>query len=455
MLTRIGNMHPFRFPMILLVWSLFTLPLSAQIPIEGGWKGLMTQEGDSVDVQFEFRRLGNELVGTFSSTQLHVLEYPFDKTIYAPPSLRLSLVGDGTMTSFDGKVSEQGIEGTFQRRQEKGTFRLARFTPDPPPYSSEEVSFFNRRVSLSASLYIPTSPGKHAAIVFLHGSGAETRWGGSRFWSDYFARHGVAALIYDKRGTGQSGGNWRQADFGDLAEDALAAVEFLTKLPGIDEREIGVYGQSQGGAIAPLIASKSNSVAFVVSVAGPAVPMWQTEIYSLKNLTRSAGVHGDALTRADRFIELRVEAERTGKGRDQLAAAATVARQNGEPWYNLLKPPSPDSYFWSFFRGIANYDASIYWRRVQVPSLIVEAENDIYVPTAASISAIRDALQVSGNRDYTIVVLPGTPHTFLITSEKRKPFHWPYLYPGLTDLVMAWVQYRTAAPVTTSPDKAL
>jgi len=431
-----------RIPVAFVLWAFCTLPLVGQVP-EGQWKGVMTRDGADLEVQFTFHQRGTDLVATFSSPQLHVMEYPFENVAYSSPSLRFSLVGDSDTTLFDGTLSERAMEGTFQSGSDRGTFRLQQFAPAPLPYDSEQVSFSNKDILLAGSLYIPRTPGRHPAIIFIHGAGPETRWGRYRSYADYFARRGVAALIYDKRGTGQSAGDWRTSDFNDLAADALAGIELLKKHPRIDQQKIGIYGQSQGGGIAPLIASRSDSVAFVIAVAGPAIPMWQTEAYALKSGVRDAGVNGDALERANRFIDLLIQVLRAGEDRGQLTAATETARQNGESWYELLEPPPNDSYFWSFFRGIANYDAAEYWRRVQVATLIIEAGNDRYVPAEQSMAAMKQALQASGNRDYTIVVLPDAPHTFLVSPDKGKPFRWPYLYPGFADLLGAWVLYRT------------
>src|SRR3990172_5646496 len=432
-----------RIPVVFVLWSFCTLPLLGQGP-EGQWKGIMTRDGADLEVQFTIHQRGTDVVGTFSSPPMHVMEYPFDSVTYSSPSLRFSLVGDsGDSTLFEGTLSERTMEGTFQVGSDRGTFRLQQSTPAPLPYDSEQVNLANKDILLAGSLYTPRLPGRHPVIIFIHGSGSQTRWGRYRSYADYFARRGVAALIYDKRGTGQSAGDWRNSDFNDLAADALAGIELLKKDPRIDQQKIGIYGQSQGGGIAPLIASQSDAVAFAIAVAGPAIPMWQTQAYALKSGVRDAGVNGDALERANRFIDLLIQVLRSGEERDQLTAAAETARQNGEPWYELLKPPPNDSYFWSFFRGIADYDAAEYWRRVQVPTLIIEAGNDKYVPAEQSIAAMKQALQASGTRDYTIVVLPNAPHTFLITPDKGQPFRWPYPYPGLVDLLGAWVLYRT------------
>ncbi len=105
--------------------------------------------------------------------------------------------------------------------------------------------------------------------------------------SFFFVQHGFAALTYDKRGVGESGGSYKRVDvkngesvLDDPAGDALAGVEFLKNHNKIDPNEIGFFGGSQAGWIAPLAASKSSDVAFIVLFSGPVCTVRQEMFYS-------------------------------------------------------------------------------------------------------------------------------------------------------------------------------
>ena len=81
-------------------------------------------------------------------------------------------------------------------------------------YREEFVSFRNGPVTLSGTLLLPESRGPHPAIVLAHGSGAQDRNGylaNIRFMADHLARHGIAVLTFDKRGSGRSTGDWASA----------------------------------------------------------------------------------------------------------------------------------------------------------------------------------------------------------------------------------------------------
>jgi dienelactone hydrolase len=81
-----------------------------------------------------------------------------------------------------------------------------------------------------------------------------------------FARHGVAALLYDKRDVGYEPGGTDLVDLRDLAGDALAAVALLKARNDIRDDQIGLWGISQGGMVAPIAAAQSSDVAYVIAV---------------------------------------------------------------------------------------------------------------------------------------------------------------------------------------------
>lgn len=402
----------------------------------------MARDGAETVFVLDFDRRGGEWHGSFGFPDQRALEYPLSKVSYVSPNV--TLAGPGNSFTVEGVLSGDALTGVFSDAGGPASFRLER-SREEAPYTSEEVRFANGEVTLAGSLYIPKGGGPCPAVVFLHGAGPEIRWGASRFFSDYLARRGIAALIYDKRGTGESTGDWRRSDFNALAADASSAVQVLKTRHRIDPKKIGIYGHSQGGTIAPLVASLQG-VAFVISAAGGAIPMWQSEVHSLRTQVRAKGVQGESLDRADAFIDRTIAVARSGKGWPELRAEWESARERGEPWASLLQPAREDDYFWSFYPKIAEYDAAEYWRKVNVPVLVVQAGKDIYVPGEQSAAAIDAALREARNPDFTILVLPGAPHNLVLQPGANSGSKWPRLYPGYADLLAGWIRYRTGTP---------
>jgi pimeloyl-ACP methyl ester carboxylesterase len=183
-----------------------------------------------------------------------------------------------------GPVMVRQLQTPEQRSLEGETLDPARFA---------EIRFRNERqaIDLAGLLFLPAGPGPFPAAVIIHGSGASKR--ANRWYltlTHYLQDNGIAVLLPDKRGSEQSGGDWRQASFEDLATDTLAAIRFLSVQRRTEISRIGVIGLSQGGWIAPLVADRSPYVSFLVSVVGSSVTTHQQFLYEEDHNLRQMGV---------------------------------------------------------------------------------------------------------------------------------------------------------------------
>ncbi len=239
----------------------------------------------------------------------------------------------------------------------------------------EEVRYHNGEIELAGLLIFPPNPGSNPAVVFVHGSGFSdrtNRW--YRTIADHLVSQGVVVLLPDKRGSGQSAGDWQTADFNDLAGDVLAAVEVLRRREEVDPRHVGLVAVSQGGWVASLVADRSPEVAFVVVLSG------------------SAGTPNESFTH-----EVREDVRARGFPR----------------WFSTLVVPVSRlllQHRWKFWRDVASFDPIPLLERVRVPVLFVNGEEDSNVPVSESVSRLEEMVQRSGHSDLTIQVYPGSGH---------------------------------------------
>ena len=263
---------------------------------DGHWQGVMEREGAAMTVRFDFQTEAGRVTGRFTSETQRALEYPLDDVSWLEPKLHWKL-GDSLI--FDGVVSAESIAGTFRDGQARGTFSLKPVKTEAAPYTREDITFRNGGVILAGTLLRPKSAGLHPGIVFLHGSGAESRWGTSLFLADRFARQGIAALVFDKRGAGQSTGDWKTITYQVLAEDYMAGIHFLARQPGVNPKQVGIYGHSQGGTMSPIIASRPGAVAFVIAAAAIGTgPLYTQDLYRERNELMDSGLSEPVLSRA-------------------------------------------------------------------------------------------------------------------------------------------------------------
>ncbi len=249
-------------------------------------------------------RAFDPLIGNYQpATGEAVLVGRWDSTAYlflAEGDRRIEIVPVGAREFVCDDLRTLRFECDERGSPEALVFTSADGTSEPAPrvqlYDEQEVTFDNDNVRLAGSLVVPPGPGPFPALVFVHGSGPQTRES-YRLAADRFARGGVACLFYDKRGTGDSSGDWRTADFDVLAADALAGVKLLQHEDRIAPDQVGLWGVSQAGWIIPLAAAESDDVAFIIAVSGATAMPVEEEAWRCRNNLRYLGV-------GERFIEV-------------------------------------------------------------------------------------------------------------------------------------------------------
>jgi pimeloyl-ACP methyl ester carboxylesterase len=311
---------------------------------------------------------------------------------------------------------------------------LTRGTATEAPLREAEVSFANGSVTLSGTIVSPAGAGPFPGIVFLHGSGAEGRWA-SRFLAQEFARRGVASLIYDKRGVGRSTGDWRTAGFPELVGDAAAAVEALRSQRYVESGNVGIHGHSQGGTIAPWVASENRHVAFVVGSAPAGTAMAEMEIYSLENSLKVRGLPATERQLAERFVRALVATAYEGAPRSGLDSVWAAVR--GHSW--AFEPPPASDFYWSFSRRIAGYDPLEFWRRVTVPALLLYGEEDERVPPRRSAARIAEAYLGANGPRLEVMFFPLADHNYRLRQNLAGGFAWPRTAPGYPARLIEWV----------------
>lgn len=283
--------------------------------------------------------------------------------------------------------------------------------------SQETVQFQNGAVTLVGTLLTPATPGPHPALVIVHGARPNEREPYRRFASDLFVKHGVAVLIYDKRGYGDSSGEPNTASLYDLADDASAAVRYLQRRPDVDPTRIGLQGDSQAGWIMPIVATRTPDVAFIVMVAASAVSPAQQEAFSLETRLRSAGL-----------AEWMVDSGR--QARQLMDDYAYAVHQGRLPAIAALR---------DVISLRTDHDPVPVLEQVTQPILIILGEDDQVVSTQRSATIFDTALRKAGNRDYTIIVYPNANHGIQVPTTNAKGETVMVFVEGYRDTMTHWV----------------
>jgi pimeloyl-ACP methyl ester carboxylesterase len=272
-------------------------------------------------------------------------------------------------------------------------------------------------VRLAGRLVMPQGDARVPIVVLVHGSEHESAL---KFYSlqRQFPAEGIGVFVYDKRGTGKSGGIYTQ-NYLLLADDAIAALNEARRLAGPRAGRVGYQGGSQAGWVVPL-AAKIEPVDFAIVGFGLAVSPLEEDreavAFDLTSRGYGPGVIAKAMHISDAVAA--VVASNFRSGYDQLAAVK--ARYGKEPWFKyvhgdiafyLLETPEAKLREQGpvLLAGVpANYDPMPVLRNLDTPQLWILAANDHDAPSAETGRRLR-ALQAKG-KPITVAMFPNTEH---------------------------------------------
>lgn len=401
----------------------------------GHWEGMVHRGASQLAIRLDLAG-GTPNRNVFSAPDVGAIDIPLSH-VRLGTTLHAELVGDVTTTVIDGSVDGNVMTGTFRETHARdGTLRLHRVAASvAQPYGTQPVTFVNGDVHLAGTVYAPRASGKHPAVVLVQGSGPEGRWA-TAYIADALARHGVVALSYDKRGVGASGGDWRMATFDDLAADARAGVHLLAQRADVDPSRLGVYGHSQGGFLAPMIAENDPEVTWIGDADGSVGPQYLQDLFRV-NTALAKRYSGQTLADAEKLYAEFVDTARNGTPHARLR---TDMAEAGDPdWLDSLAIPDDDSWIWPWYAKTGNYDNSRAWGIVRVPVLILFGANDEVVAPRESIAQTVSILKAHGNANVTVRVFPGADHTLRIPPAGRDG--WPHNAAGFPDMLVTFAQH--------------
>lgn len=459
------------------------LPAQADDPLLGTWSGALSIGAAKLELAFHIERAAS---GGYRATMDSITQ-----GANGIPVTSLTRDGDAVLAklpnlgaSYTAKLVDDGarLTGTWEQGGRKLELDLTRGTPKaqparpqlpkPPfPYESIEVRFghvpqqdldksfavgeVEGGVTLAGTLTIPKGAGPHPAAVMITGSGPqdrdETILGHKPFLviADHLTRRGIAVLRFDDRGTAKSTGDFKQATSADFATDVRAALRYLGTRDDIDPGRLGLIGHSEGGLIAPMVASgpDRDALAFAVLLAPPTVGIRDIILHQ-STLIRAA--EGDAGPDAEVSAEMNrrtFEAlllDTAAKRRAAIEAAATAlwpklskaARQQaGEDPQALVKEALDADTPW--MRYLLSYDPIPALRGMRCEVLALFGGKDLQVDPEQNRPPLEAAL-AGRERPAEIVTLPGHNHLFQRTRTGR-PSEYVSIEETFSDAALAQI----------------
>lgn len=441
--------------------------------IAGLWDGEIALPSTALKIIVAFEDTDGKLSGDIDIPAQLAVDIPLHDVRFDAPSLHFEMLTGAQLAVFDGELQPDGtVAGTFTQSGYTGDFSL---TPQAPvveeavPYREEELTFENGDITLAGTLTLPEGDGPFPAVVLLSGSGQQNRdeelaivpgYKPFRVLADTLTRQGIAVLRYDDRGIGKSGGDPTQATTIDFAADAEAAFEALQAHPEIDPKQVGVFGHSEGGIIAAMLAARRPDVAFVIGMGAPAVSGYDILLVQTERLAAASGASAEDVALAGeqerKLLDFAVAQDWQGAEdyltqimmeqlqalpADQQAALGKpeeVVAQRVPPQIAALKSP--------WFQTFLAYDPGQDWAKVTAPVLALYGGLDVQVDAEQNQPALEASLAQAKNPDVTVKVFPEANHLFQQATtggvEEYGTLSTDFV-PGFLDTIGEWLLAHT------------
>lgn len=414
--------------------------------ISGQWNGKLDIQGTQLRIVFNVIKTEVGYTATMDSPDQKAFGLVVKRVTFGGerleilmPDLGLKYVGDYRDGKFDGTFEQGGMRFSMVLSREKIEKKSLKRPQEPEPpfeYHSEELIFENRKdkVILAGTFTRPLTKNKPPVVVLISGSGAQDRneeiMGHKPFLvlSDYLTRNGIAVLRYDDRGFGESTGDFTNSTTEDFARDVEAAVEYLKTRDDVDLNRIGLLGHSEGGLIAPMVASRDSDISFIVLLAGSGVRgdkllLLQTRLIleasemSKGKVDNILGLNGKIY---DKIISvgdggrvngtsLKLELEELIRSEIEDGEAFVDLRGEDKEKY-IVNTAEQSSGKW--VRYFINYDPYEALTKVKCSVLALNGAKDLQVPARENLDAIRKGLEEGGNDEYVIKEYPELNHLF-------------------------------------------
>jgi uncharacterized protein len=420
--------------------------------ITGNWAGILTVQATEIPIIFHIKKDSTgKLSATFDSPKQQAYNLACSDVIATGDSVILMMkmingkyagLLNAEKKILTGNWFQNGASFPLSMKKTSDAASAKEFkrpqTPRPPfNYNSKEVIYFNadKSIQFGGTLTYPLEKisKKYPTVLLITGSGMqdrdETLFEHKPFAviADYLTKQGIAVLRVDDRSKGSTTGNFENSTSADFAKDVEAGIDYLKTLPNVNAANIGLIGHSEGGMIAPMVASKRRDVKFIVLLAGPGVPIidlmekQSVEVMTAGGITKEQSeqyrplyknLMAAVLNEQDTAIALKKVTEvfndwqnKTSKEVVQKITKVTDEKSKVNfiaDFINGMKSP--------WFSYFIKFNPADYLSKTNCAVLALNGEKDIQVDAKQNLAGIKSVLP--GTTNVRIKEIPGLNHLF-------------------------------------------
>lgn len=405
--------------------------------INGSWHGELEIQGVKLPLVFNIKTEGTLLKTTLDSPKQGAKDIPVKNTLFDNNTLSIDASDLGI--SYKGNYNNEKIEGTFkqgnmeiplvlEKNQTKKEYSFNRpQTPKEPfNYKTEEVSFVNPidKNTLAGTISAPNDKKNLPIVIMITGSGGQNRdeelFGHKPFAviADDFAKKGIATLRLDDRGIGGSSKVEKKSTTADFATDINSAVDFLLQK---GYTNIGLLGHSEGGMIAPMVATMNKKVKFIISMAGPGIKITDLMLKQIEeggllsgenpekvklNISTSKKLYDFILTYNGNELDKDLETYYINELKQYPSDFIKFDKIEDQAKSEIKQITNP------WFLYFLKFDPQHYISKIKIPVLAINGSKDFQVNAESNLDGFKKALTKAGNKKFEVVTFDGLNHLF-------------------------------------------
>ncbi len=423
-----------RILIIGLAFGLFSCNSNSEINKDektGNFSGLFKHGNFSDKLLFEIERDSAGFNVFFTSLEQNANRIPFQNVEVNGDSINFKLQSDFYTYVFKNKWIDNysKLRGSLSVDTTTTQYTLEKKLLDNSNTpKSEEISFESNGLRLNGTIWHPNNNDGKALIIVTSSGNADRS--ASRAEAMLFAQMGFTTFHYDKRGTGNSEGNWNSATIEELSADDVTAINYFSKKTGIPLNKTGVKGSSQGAAKIPYILGELKNLKYGIVVSCPGVTLLESDLNYWRNRNRDAiGNEIDAATNFQRKVFEFI----AGKlSRTDLEKAIDNEKSNS--WFANIWAPNLDEV--QIDKKLL-YSPIPYFETTKQPMLIIQGTKDEIIPVN-SVEIISEALITSDHDNFKTVLLEGASHSMYNIGESDFPY-WSKLHPDYLTTIENWI----------------
>lgn len=398
--------------------------------IVGTWNGEAFIQGQTMPIVFKIEAAGDSLSGSMSLPTQNNVSGPVSSVRLAEgndltitiASLRMTYKGVLKVNEvIEGQITQAGMNIPLNLRRGEYIRNRPQTPVAPYNYHTEDVDFKNETEGskLVGTIAAPTNSKDHPIYVMITGSGPQNRDSELFFHkpflviADYLAKKGIATLRLDDRGVGKSDLGKLNPTSVDFAGDINSAVNYLVRR---GYKNIGLIGHSEGGMIAPMVATQNENVSSIVVMAGPGEPIKKMFPAQMYNLTKAMGISGNSAKEMSKRLSVVLEdftKREAPFSKEEISEILTPVYQGmDKSTAQIIINEVSGLFMTAWGHYFLSYDPHVYNSKLVIPVLAINGSLDMNVPARENLEGIRMSLEKAGNKNFEIVEFEGLNHVF-------------------------------------------